>query len=131
MLDALHTNPKRLETIATKASGKTHTKVRAMARVARKPQVKELTTKKNRVLVQVNQARTDLSSIEQNIIALQNNTVLQNQPTSSAAAQLRQQIAQLERQHTAKENEVKSLSEKIDKYDEKIANTRSGASTTP
>lgn len=129
----LGNNPKRLENLAIKGSGDVRVKLDSMAKAAKRmqsrPKIADLNKKKQDIMPQLTQSEQGLIGIKKQITQLENQ-IKPNDPTSSQNLQLRQQISQLEKQQMAKEGEVKSLSDKIDKIDDKINNIKTGTSYT-
>lgn len=131
MNQTLGKNPKKLASLATKTvDNDTRRRLEVMAKLARReqnrPKIETLRRKEQDLVPQINQTRADLDDIEEGIANYRSNPVLQNQPTSGYAAELQDQIAQLEKQRATKENEVKSLADKRDKINERIDSIKKG-----
>ena len=129
MNEVLGKNPKRLANMASKSSGDTQKRLERMAGAARriqnKPKIKDLKDKEVALIPQINQAKIELYTIEKQIRGLQGQMDPKN-PNSTNNQRFRIFIAQLDKKQAAKDNEVKSLSDKRDKINERIDSIRKG-----
>jgi len=134
MNEVLGKNPKRLANMASKSSGDTQKRLERMAgaarRVQNKPKIKDLKDKEVALIPQINKARADLNTAENRIRTLESQ-IDNNNPNSADNQDIRSGIAQFEKERTAKESEVRSLSEKRDKINERIDSIRKGDTTVP
>ena len=134
MNNTLGKNPKKLATLIPQSSGSTQRTLEAMAKLARRkqnlPKITAFRKSEQDLVPQIDQARIDLDTIEKQIKGMENQIKL-NPPTASINTNLQSVITQLEKKRVAKEGEVRSLSDKRDKINEKIDNLKKGGVPPP
>jgi hypothetical protein len=128
-------NPKRLESLAAKAAGDTAARLDELAKDAKSkinaPKIDKEVKKREKAVDSIQAAATKLDQIEKQIRGMQGQIALNPSPSSDANKRFRVIISDLEKQRDAKNNDVKSLNEKVEKIGEKIEDVTTGTPTTP
>jgi hypothetical protein len=128
-------NPKRLETLASKAAGDTAARLDELAKDAKSkinaPKIDKEVKKRDRAVDSVQTAASKLDNLEKQIRGLQGQIALNPSPSSDANKKFKEVITKLEKERDSKGNDIKALNDKIDKMTEKIEDIASGTTTTP
>lgn len=126
---------KRLETLAGKAAGDTAAKLDDLVKATKSkvstPKIDKEVKKREKAVDGIQAAATKLDQIEKQIRGMQGQIALNPSPSSDDNKRFRAIISDLEKQRDAKNNDIKSLNENIEKIAEKIENINTGTSTTP